>query len=624
MNHADHHVYEFGPFRLDPHRHRLFRDGEAVLLPPKALDVLFALVTNAGRMLDRQTLIELVWGDTVVEDANLTVAVSHGRKALRDRGDTIEYIETIPRIGYRFVGEVHDVTLARTPLVIEKQTVSETVIEEQSDAPLASRYAVPALATAVLLVAAAIGTALYVHRANVTSPPPPIRSVAVLAPRPLSVDSRLTSLSLGVADALILRLGRLNNLTVRPMSAMVRYMDRGQDALSAGKALSVDAILGGTLQRADGRVRVRVSLIDVRRGTQLWAGTFDEADGDLFKLQDRMSTAVADALVPTLRERDRSLLAHRDTDTDQAYALYVLGDYYWNKRGGEVVKGIPYLQKAIGLDPNFARAYVRLAAIHAVTSSWSPEAEALIEKALQLDPTLADAHATYGLIRMFHKWDWAAAERALDRAVELDPNSSVAHHWRGVYLSLRGRLDEAKAEMQKALTLDPESAIITADIGQLYHFAREYDTALDYCRRALTLDPNFDIARNYITCIYIGKGMREKALSEFTSTADGRAWEANAQISAIFTGSGAKHVAFKRFESMMTSAHVPRDFFLWWMTSMSVIDGDRERALYYLDRGYREHIFLLPFINVDPFFDPLRNDPRFEEIVRRMGLRSEG
>jgi DNA-binding winged helix-turn-helix (wHTH) protein/TolB-like protein/Tfp pilus assembly protein PilF len=608
------HFYEFGPFRLDADRHRLLRDGAIVPLPPKALEALTVLIKQPGVLLEREELMQAVWADTFVEDANLTVAISHLRKALGQNGDSVEYIETIPRVGYRFVADVREIRQDATPLIVEKHTLSQTVIEEEvvddSTASTISTVTIrspwisplPALAAGArevlwavcILFALALASVFYFTRGEHRQPAAAsvvgreINSLAVLPLRSLTTGSDNTSLTLGMTDAMINRLGSLRRVVVRPTSAVVRYVDTKENPLDVGRALKVDAVLEGTIQRADARMRVTLRLVDVANGNQIWTGIFDEKDGDLFKLQDSMSQQVAQALPLELSEADHILLAKRQTQNAEAYAQYVKGNYFWNKRGLEVEKSVEYFRKAIDLDPNFAQAYVGLANVYAVTSSRSPEAELLIEKALQLDDTLAEAHATHGFIRMFHHWDWVGARTALDRAIALNPNSAVAHHWKGVYLSLRGRLDEAKAEMHWALNLDPLSLIIAADIGQLHYFAREYAEAEAQCRTVLEMDPNFMMAHLYLHFIYLRQGKLGEArqASQDVRRLTGPDWSENSINDAI------------------------RD----------AVAGHSDRAIASLEKAWAGHMFLLPYINVDPLYDGLRTDPRFADLIRRTGL----
>ena len=633
------HFYEFGPFRLDAEKLRLTRDGELVPLFRKDLESLLVLVRNPGKALEREELMLAVWEDTAVEDANLTVAISHLRKALETNGDAAEYIETIPRVGYRFVAAVREVLEERAPLIVEKRTLSRTVVEEEfvpdearlpekSDpsavgrpitwpAPAFINQHATASIVALIALALALGVLVYV-RANRPSSThaaiASIRSIAVLPPKALTNDADSAPLSLGVADALITRLGGLRRVVVRPMSAIVRYADSNPDPVSAGRALGVDAVLEGTLQREGDRVRLTLRLLNVANGMQLWSGNFDEASADIFKLEDSISRQVGTTLFTNLSQDEKAFLTKQQTTNPEAYALYLKGNYFWRKRGDEVPKSFKYFRKAIELDPNFAEAYVELAAADSTIVLPSPEADALIEKALQLDNASSEAHATYGFIRMFHHFDWVTAERELDRAIELNSNSVTAHHWKGVYFSLRGRLDDAKAEMHRALDLDPQSLIVTADIGQLHYFAHEYDQALEYCKRALALDDSFFVAHIYLRDIYQMKGMDREFFGEMTATAT-PGYRAKAQ--RIFAGAGRKGLLSMELNN---PDYIRQTWHMAWLNASL---GDKDKTLEYLNRVLREQgagAFLLPFINVDPLYDFLRDDPRFKEILRRMNL----
>jgi DNA-binding winged helix-turn-helix (wHTH) protein/TolB-like protein/Tfp pilus assembly protein PilF len=644
------HFYEFGPFRLDAESHRLRRNGQPVHLSPKSLEALVVLVQNAGRPLEREALMRAVWADAFVEDANLTVAISNLRKALGQDGETAEYIETIPRVGYRFVAEVRECHEQTKPLIIEKRTHSRTVIEEEfvpenqparvdhlvvhaaasrkrPGAIINQRYLL--IAVPVFLIAG-LASAIYFYHGHTNAAAAgnlaaAIHSIAVLPPKPLAAEPQNGSLSLGIADTLITRLSSVKRLTVRPTSAVASYVDNERDPISLGRALNVDAVLDGTLQRANGRTRVTLRLVTVAGGNQLWADIFDESDSDFFKLEDSISERVADALYKDLSNSEKARLSRQHTTNQEAYALYLQGNYFWNKRGSETGKSVEYLRKAIALDPNFAEAYATLAAVYATSKMPSADAAALIDKALQLDSNSAEAHATYGFIRMFDYWDWATAERELDRAIELDPNSSVAHHWKGVYLSIRGRLNEAKAEMQRALDLDPLSLIIMADLGQVYYFAHDYERAGEYCNRVLSFDRDFHDAHRYLIDIYRMKGMDREAFDELIKT-DGYPTEAARSAEDLFRRQGLRGVLNQKLDAYLHDAKSDNDSrsqlaltIGGWYCRL----GDNENALKWLAiAAEKPQSFLTPYVTVDPLYDPLRQDPRFKEILTRIGVQS--
>ena len=641
MPSPDSHFYEFGPFRFDPQRHRLFRDGEPVHVPPKAMEALTVFVQNPGKMLERELLMQAVWVNTFVEDANLTVAVSQLRKALGQRGETDEYIETLPRIGYRFLADVRVVREAS--LRIEKHTLSQTVIEEEvfedEQKMEMDRATIPTVATRLApvsitrrfafwttcgVVLLACLTALVYSGLSKEAKPnnsraalSAIRSVAVLPPRSFTGDEEDLPLRLGLADALITRLGSVHRISVRPTSAVVRYVKGDFDAIDVGRSLGVDAVLDATLQRDQQGTRVTWRLLDTATGAQLWSGHFNHRTTDIFQIQDAVSRAVGEALFSDLSANDKALLVKRQTANSEAYASYLKGNYFWSKRAEAVDSSLSHYRKAIQLDPNFAEAYAGLAAVRSTMENPSPEAEALVEKALQLNSTLSSPHATYGFIQMFHHWNWVETEKALDRAIQLDPNSVTAHHWKGVYLSLRGKLEEAKAEMRLALELDPLSLIVMTDLGQLHYFAREYDAAIDYCNKALALDKDFLVAHEYLADIYWARGMEAEAADSWIKRRFTGSKEIEQQRQ-IFGRSGLRGLIRSERDGALSSHNNAQAFII---AKNYLRLGENEKALDWLElvfKGSKSHWH--PYLNVDPIYEPLRTKPRFQALLKQMNL----
>jgi Tfp pilus assembly protein PilF len=356
----------------------------------------------------------------------------------------------------------------------------------------------------------------------------------------------------------------------------------------------------------------------VRDGATVWAETFDERFDDLLSLQDSISERVARALVLNLSRADRLQLTKRHTENAEAYRLYLMGRYVWNRRLGDVLRSREYFRQAVALDPNFALAHVGLADSYSMGPPPQPEAERAVRRALEIDDSLGEAHATLGFILMFQNWDWEGAERELRRAVELSPNYATAHHWLGVYLSLRGRPDEAKAAMRRALEIDPTSLIINADLGQLHYFAGEYEEAEAQCRKALEMDADFPVAHHYLYFVHLKTGRHGEAFEHWLKFHLG---QKNVQgdepsFRSVYAAGGMRAFWRERLDSERSNPQPPPMHMALFHTHL----GDREQALRWLDRARERRDFLLPFVNVDPVYDDLRPDPRFREIVRRVGL----
>jgi len=629
------HFYDFGSFRVDPDKHRLFRNNELVHLPPKSFETLLVLVQNPGQLLEREELLKTIWAEAFVEDANLTVAVSNLRKALGQDNEG-GYIETVPRVGYRFLADVRVVSAEPKPVIVEKHTLSRRVIEEEvTETPSTTAHGtlirsiasnrVSQLALLGSVVVLAVAGWFYFkgieHRRAFASSGErsQTRSIAVLPPRSLADNESNSSFSLGITDALVTRLGGIRDLSVRPMSASARYLNSKQDPIDVGRALGVDAVLEGSLQREGGRVRITLRMLDVSSGRQVWSSNIEESDKDIFKLQDALSQQVATELFGQLSIPEQEQLARQQTHNSEAYAAYVQGMYYWNKRGDQVMNALPFFRRAIDLDPGFAEAYVGLANIDATHSIPSPEAEALINRALQLNDRLSEAHATNALIKMFHHWDWQTAETELNKAIELNPASVSAHHWKGVFLSLNGRLEEAQAEMHFALKLDPASPILLADIGQLHYLARQYDQAIEYCNRALALDPQSQMAHFYLFFSFAAKGMENQALThlaiaELPNRANDKGFVDR------YLKQGFQATLRSRLKEFLESSEEEKTVNSLVIAQHYLLLRNDEEAVRWLERIPERPNFFDPYIAVDPLFIPVRSNPKFQAVLHRMRL----
>lgn len=656
-------LYEFGPFHLDPAEHVLLRDGEAVALRPKEFAVLLALVENHGHVLTKDEFFKGVWPGQFVEEGNLNRHISSLRRVLGESSDAPQYVETVPKVGYRFVANVREIVPPGTDIVeqefrdqssdmvIERRTVARIITEEEEvangggvfepalepKALLASgkkevnrRRSLTLVAVLVLLVGLtfALAYAWSSRKSQETKTVATVRSLAVLPFKPIGAGEEDEYLGLGMADALITKLSNIRKINIRPTSAVRKYDAPDQDPVAAGRELRVEAVVEGGVQRVGDRIRVTVQLVSVRDGTPLWAEKFDERFTDIFAVQDRISEQVARSLPLSLSSAEKEMLSKRYTANSEAYQLYLKGRYFSDKRTEEGLKrGLEHFQQAIDLDPNYALAYAGLADSYILLSMYGalppkeslPRAKAMATKALEIDEKLAEAHISLAFARMTNDRDWSGAEVEFKRAIELNPNHATAHHWYAEYLASVKRHDEAIAEIERAQELDPVSLIVHTEVGRHFYYARQYDRAIEQLRKAVEMDPNFARAHQYLGRTYVKKGMYEEAVAECQ-----KAWQLdNTPRTLGFLGyayavSGKRGAAQKVIEELKGESK-RRYVSPYWIAVVYAGLGDTDGALEWLERLYEERSGFLIFLKVEPIFDSLRSDPRFADLLRRAG-----
>lgn len=636
------HLYEFGPFVLDTVERILMREGELVGLTPKAYDTLLALVEKKGRIVGKDELMNRVWPDSFVEEGNLAFNISVLRRTLAEGAEKIQFIETVPKRGYRFVASVRE-TFDNTPdVLLERQTVSHVVIErrEEQEGPadlallaaapralinrdLLSNSKVWAACALVLMIAAAVG---YFRISTTTNP----RTLAVLPFKPLAANASDEYLELGMADALITRLSNLREVIVRPTSSVLKYAG-GQDAIAAGRELGVDTVLDGSVQRSGDTIRVTVRLVRVSDGAPLWADTFDESFTNIFSVQDSISERMASALTLSISGDERKRLTKRYTDNVEAYQLYLKGRYHWSKRTEEnYQKAVDYFQQAIDKDVNYALAYTGLADSYSFLSSQGirsprdafPIAETAAKKAIELDDSLAEAHTSLAYVKLYYQWDWAGAEREYIRAIKLNPNYATPHHGYAYYLISTGRTEAAIAEIRKAQEIDPLSLIINTDHGEFYYFARRPDQAIEQLRKALDLDPNFVRAHFLLARAYAQKGKCTEAIAEFQKaiSIDENGIEMLGALGQGYASCGNKAEAQKVLGQLLEISK-QRYISPHWLAAAYAGLGETDEAFAWLDKAFERRFGALIYLKVNPIWDNLRSDPRFADRLQRVGLR---
>jgi DNA-binding winged helix-turn-helix (wHTH) protein/TolB-like protein/Flp pilus assembly protein TadD len=623
-------LFEFGPFRIDRQDRLLLRDARPLHLPPKAVEILILLLENAGHVVDKDRLISTAWPDTFVEEANLAQNISLLRKTLGDEAERPAFIETIPKRGYRFVAPVR---LAggggETVVVRDTARVAAADRSEEPAAPqrAAGRRRIILLAGAAL--AAGLAASFWIGRRPAPVPSADVRSIAVLPLVPLGPQKE-DYIGLGMADAVITKLANIRQITVRPTSAVRRYASGERDLRAIGRELGVDAVLEGSIQQSGDRFRITVQLLDVRSGATVWTGKFDEALPSLFALQDAISEEVAQALALRLTSEEKRRLAQRYTQNPEAYQLYLKGRFHWNKRSEEGLKrAIDHFNGAIEKDPLYALAYAGLADCYNLFNNYDlypatesgPRAKAAALKALQLDPDLAEAHTALALAQEVYDYDQEASERSYRRAIELNPNYSTAHHWYGLYLVQMGRTQPALSELQRARELDPLSLPINVGVAWAHYFARDNDKAMDHSLRNLELADTFWPSRLVLGWAYEQKGRHAEAEQEFT-----RALELSegstlplASLGHLYAVTGKREKAREVLAQLDRRA---RDRYVsaYFRAAIYTGLGDRERALAWLEKAYEERAYWLISIKVNPWFDPLRSEPRFQRVQERIGF----
>jgi DNA-binding winged helix-turn-helix (wHTH) protein/TolB-like protein/Flp pilus assembly protein TadD len=624
-------VFEFGPFRLDATERVLLRDGRPVPLTLKAFDVLIVLVENSGHIVEKDALMNRVWPDSFVEEGNLKVTVSMLRKALEDNDGTNRYIETVPRRGYRFATEIKESSAGIDLVLHERTRQSITIDEVGMPGNPTRRRSVPFLLIGVLLVVLVGGFFLLRTRNRSSSvSAAPITSIAVLPFKPLVAAARDESLELGIAETLITRLTSLHAIKVPPTTAVRKYNRIDQDPLAAGRDLKVESVLDGSLQREGNRIRVMVRLVRVADGETLWSDRFDEDITEILTLQDRIAGKLVAALSVKLTGDQRELLVKHYTQSTQAYELYLKGNFS-SRVEARLNKSLEYYEEAIKLDPRYALAYTGLADTYVRLSLQNvlrpaeslPKAGAAAMKALELDERLVEAHITLGIYKFLYEWNFAEAERQFKRALELDPDNNWAHSEYASYLARMRRFDEAINERKRALDLAPPNPADLSNLAYAYDLAGRYDEALTHFQRAIQMNPRFPWAHLGIARVYFHLGRFEEAIAELNtsiSLSDGNLG-AIAALGHTYAVAGKRDEARKvvtDLEERAKTKYVPAYLIAIVYAGL----GDRDQTFAWLERAYEERYPGLTLLGNDPVFDRVRPDPRFANLMRRIGFSS--
>ncbi|MEP6903501.1 MAG: winged helix-turn-helix domain-containing protein [Actinomycetota bacterium] len=673
MSVEEKHSYRFKSFRLDVGERQLLHNGDIVALTPKAFDLLAVLVEHNGHLVEKNDLLRIVWADSFVEEANIARIVHTLRKTLGEDENGNKFIETVAKKGYRFVTEVEKVReVARdsengnqhssiiTENFFEKRNVSEPAataagsiaaknrLAAAAGSDLSQKIAVPLVSKPkhmgrIILITIGFLTIISLifllafnrQSASVVNLNAP-KSIAVLPLKPINTNDRDLIYELGIAESLIFKLGSVKGLTVRPLSATRKYSDIEQDAIAAGREQQVDYVLASNYQIAEGKIRVTAQLINVQTGSVEEFFKSEKDTANKFSMQDAVVNDIGNPLLSRFGNSENNLTAKRGTTNEEAYRLYLKAEYIFEEfNEAEIGKAIEYLEQAVKFDPNYAAAHIDLAyAYQCYQFTWSKnipseheyylKSKEAIEKALALDENAADAHAVLGLIKSGYERDFAGAEKEYQRAINLNPNSGMAHGLYAYYLANAGRFDEALDERKKAIELFPTYVVHYITYGMILYDAHRFTEAYAHFKKLHEKDENSNLPYNWLWIVCAAQGNEPEAYEWFIKfqTQIKTDPETIRLYQTAYQKSGWKGILrelIRQDEKELTKDNNPD--LLYEIACFNAKLGNKDQAFEYLDKAYERRRTSLDAINIDPFLDSLHGDPRFDELVHRVGLK---
>jgi TolB-like protein/DNA-binding winged helix-turn-helix (wHTH) protein/Tfp pilus assembly protein PilF len=641
-------IYEFGEFRLQTADRLLLRNGKPISLTPKAFETLLALIQSGGHVVEKDELMKRVWADAFVEEANLARNVWALRKALGDDTDAHRYIETVPKLGYRFMAPVTELADEATDVLIHRRVRARIVSEEVDTSeepeskiievgPETLRLLPPrstrqggllALLVIGTLTLAIVITGLVIRNARSTAPPKPIESLAVLPFTNMSNDPELDYVSDGITEDLINRLSQVPRLKIIAHNSVFHYKGKQIDPKGVGSALDVQALLVGRVTQRGDDLSVSAELIDARDGSHIWGTRYDRKTTDLKFLQQELPQDITKSLFSRLATAEQKPGPRRYTDDAEAYQNYLKGRYFWNKRTeAGLQKGIDYFQKSVERDPSYALAYAGLADSYIIQANWrfAPAAEAYersraaARRALELDPQLAEAKTSLAYTTLLYQWDWNAAEKGFREAIALNPNYASAHHFYSICLLTAGRQAEALAEIQRAQELDPLSLIITSVHGWIHYESRQFDQATDYFRKTLEMDSQYVPALLDLGACYLRRGDNQKAMEQFQKAraVGGDTSRVLADLAQAYALTGQRSSALKILGQIEQSSNFVSP---WDLSFVYAALGQKAKAIELLEKATDEKVGWVISLGVEPGFDSLRSEPRFQKLKERVGI----
>lgn len=641
MNSQPHRWYEFGPFRLDTSEHALLRDGQVVPLEPKVFNLLKVLVQNDGRLLQKEELIKEVWPDSFVEEGNLNRNISTLRKALGEDASGKTYIETVPKRGYRFVAQVSTGTGNGSGTVESELEVLSSPVRAVEPVQLGAERRLGTdrallrrrlVLAAVLALAVGAGMLVLIKSRCGGVSRPEIKSIAVLPLVNLSGDPEQEFFADGMTETLISSLAQIRALRVISRTSVMSFKETKPlpPLPEIAGQLKVDAVVEGSVQRENGRVKFMIQLIHGATDTHLWARDYERALTDVLKLQGEMARAIADEIRTHVMPEEGTRLASAVTVNPAAHEAYLLGKYhYWKHIIDDHQRAIGHFERAIQIEPSYAAAHAGLslawlkwgAQRAALLKEFEPQARAAARKALELDSQLSEAYTAEGFLQFSCDWDWKGAENSIKRALELDRNSLDAHYHYTVLLMTLGRFPEAFAEIQSAEQVDPLSHQVQVLFGHLLYRAGKYAEAVQRLKQAIEREPRSGQAHHLLGLVYEEMGRYTEAIEFHDRNRVLRGGRSDQPLSPSVLAR-----VYARMDKRSEAQRLLKGLGDNGIEALSPAPayaalGDRDEAFKSLFRRVeKREVALLGLIKTNPHYASLHSDPRWKELLGRMNL----
>ena len=627
----------FKSFRLDTANHFLWRDGDRVPLAPKGFDVLAYLVEHVGQVMTQDEILEALWPETYVNPEVLRKYIQEIRKALRDRPDNPEFIETLPKRGYRFVAPVTDASgvepqeLARSLPPVEQAT--EATVEAELT-PLAvetssgerTLWKLAIILVLAIVAAVAIGAYFRPARSAANDSWSDNTSIAVLPFADMSPAKDQEYFSDGLAEQLINDLAKVSGLKVVGRSSAFQFEGKNEDLRSVGRKLGVANILEGSVRKEGSRVRITVALTKVDDGFQLWTETYDREINHIFAAQDEIARAVTGALqIKLLSPSSPELSPGSRSINPEAYQAYLQGQYFIARGQDErdLDRALSYADQAIKLDANYASAWAQrsqvLETMARIGRSENAEgyrhARESAEKAIALDPTLATGYLAMAMVQMNHDWDWEGADTSLKRAGLLEPGSAEVLRSRAYLARELGRVDEAIQLYQQAIGLDPLKANFYLALGYELYVGARYGETQAMLQRAQDLNPQLSSLHLTRGQILLSEGRQREALAEMAN--DIGEWQKLSGESLAFYALGRREESDGTLQKLIATH---QNDCAYQIAEVYAYRGEADKAFEWLDRAYRQRDPGTPELKSDPLMKSLRQDRRYSELLKKMSL----